>query len=99
MNMDLDQTIVHCDALLRHAVGDARYPDRQHTPLVALSREVVDTLLAAGCRNQAAVVAAIQSAQAAAAVANGVVVQLDQQNANVSDVLVLHLSHVAPRGS
>ena len=58
MNMDLDQTIVHCDALLRHAVGDARYPDRQHTPLVALSREVVDTLLAAGCRNQAAVVAA-----------------------------------------
>ena len=48
---------------------------------------------------QAAVVAAIQSAQAAAAVANGVVVQLDQQNANVSDVLVLHLSHVAPRSS
>ena len=33
---------------------------------------------------QAAVVAAIQSAQAAAhAAANGVVVQLDQQNANV----------------
>ncbi len=45
-------------ALLRHAVGEACYPDQQCTPLVQLSQEVVRTLLDAGCTNQAAVVAA-----------------------------------------
>jgi hypothetical protein len=58
MNMDIQQTVLHCEALLTHAVGNSCYPDREGTPLVMLSREVVNTLLAAGCGNQAAVVAA-----------------------------------------
>ena len=49
---------ISLQALLRHAVGGACYPDRACTPLVTLSQEVVHTLLQAGCNNQAAVVAA-----------------------------------------